>query len=108
MPNPIPSTKSFTNFITSNEMIAVASSILVTPLILGSVASLGSNLPVIGNNVWAVLLIASFIVFGLSSMVPAGMLRSVVIGVAGGLFINFLITNPLTGRFFNRIAQRGQ
>jgi len=108
MAKTIPSVKSFTNFATSNEMITVASAILVTPLILGSVASLGTNLPVIGNNVWAVLLIASFIVFGLSSLVPAGMLRSIVIGVAGGLFINFLITNPISGRFFNRITARGQ
>jgi len=96
----------FTNFIKSDEMITVASAILVTPLILGTVLNLGSNVPFVGQNVWVLLLIASFVVFGLSSMVPKGFMRSIVMGVGAGLFINFLITNPLTGRFFNRIVNR--
>jgi len=105
---PTLSVSKYTDFIKSNEMVTVASAIIVTPLILASVVSLGTNLPVIGNNVWLVLLIASFVVFGLSSMVPAGILRSVVMGVGAGLFINFLIINPATRGIFSRLQTVGK
>jgi len=97
----------FTDFITSNEMVTVASAILVTPIILGSVVNFGSSVPFIGTNVWVILLIASFIIFGLTSMVPTGKARALVMGIGAGLFINFLITNPLTGKFFAGILTRG-
>ncbi len=77
----------FTKFLTSNEMIAVASAIIVTPLLLKSIESVISRFPVLRNNFTIGLLVAAFFLFVLAGLVPSGMLRSVVLGVSAGVVI---------------------
>ena len=80
----------FTKFLTSPEIIVAASAILLTPLILKSLESIVARFPVFGNNLTIGLIIAAIVIFAIAFMVPAGMIRSVVLGLVAGIVITLI------------------
>ena len=76
----------FTGFIKSNEFIAVASAVLFTPVILGSVNALISRFPVIRDNFAIGMAVAAFLIIIIAGML-SGFLRSIVLGLAAGVLL---------------------
>jgi len=77
----------FSEFLTSNEMIAVGSAVLLTPVILGTVTALISRFPVLRDNFAIGMAVAAFVIILLAGMVGAGFVRSVVLGLAAGVLL---------------------
>ena len=77
----------YTNFIKSNEFIAVASAVLITPVILGMVTSLIGRLPFLRNNFAVGMIVASLIIFVIAGMFGSGMLRAIVLGISAGVLL---------------------
>jgi len=76
----------FTDFIQSNEFIAVGSAVLLTPVILGTVTALISRFPVLRDNFAIGMAIAGFVIILIASMF-SGMVRSIVLGLAAGVLL---------------------
>lgn len=90
----------FKKFITSPEIVAVGSAILVTPLIQATVESLVGSIPVVQNHATIALIIAAFVIFILASRIKMMMFRAVALGVAGGLLITAIepfVSNAIGG-----------
>jgi len=76
----------FTSFIKSNEMIAVASAVLITPVVMASVTSLLSRVPFLRDNFAIGMIVASLVIFILSSMI-GGIARPILLGISAGVLL---------------------
>lgn len=94
----------FTNFIQSNEFIAVASAVLITPVILGIVTNLISRVPLLRNNFAIGMLVASILIFILAGMFGSGMLRSVLLGVSAGVLLVGIQSTTIAQSLLNRLG----
>jgi len=95
----------FKDFIVSKEMIAVASAILITPVLLGTITAIVSRFPLIRDNVAIGLAVASFILFAIAMMFsPTGILRSVLIGVAAGTLITGIQSTTFAQNILGRLG----
>ena len=95
----------FMEFIRSREMIAVASAILITPILLGTITAIVSRFPLLRDNVAIGLAVASFALFLIAMMFsPTGILRSIFIGVAAGTLITALQSTTFAQNILGRLG----
>jgi len=94
----------FRNFITSKEFIAVASAVLITPVILSSVTAMIGRLPFLRNNFAIGMLVASLIIFIIASMFGDGMLRAVLLGISAGVLLVGIQSTTLAQNLLNRLG----
>lgn len=76
----------FSSFIKSNEMIAVASAVLITPIVMASVTSLLSRVPFLRDNFAIGMVVASIVIFILSGMI-GGIARPILLGISAGVLL---------------------
>ena len=100
----------FTSFVTSDTVIVVAGAILVTPILLGilSTTILG-GLPVIRDNVFLALGLASLILFILAILlrgVFGNKLSMLFFGASAGALINAIQQTSFAQNILNRIGGR--
>lgn len=91
----------FQKFLTSPEIIAIGSAIIVTPFIIGLVENFVDNVPFLKDHVTIGLVLAAFAIFILATKIRSSMFRAVAIGIAGGLLITALepfISDLIGGR----------
>jgi hypothetical protein len=67
-------------------MIAVASAILITPVVMASVTSLISRVPFLRDNFAIGMIVASLVIFIISSMV-GGIFRPILLGISAGVLL---------------------
>ncbi len=94
----------YTNFIKSNEFVAVASAVLITPVVLGMVTSLIGRLPFLQNNFAIGMIVASIIIFIIAGMFGSGMLRAVVLGISAGVLLVGLQSTTFVQSALNRLG----
>ncbi len=94
----------YTNFIKSNEFVAVASAVLITPVVLGMVTSLIGRLPFLQNNFAIGMIVASIIIFIIAGMFGSGMLRAVVLGISAGVLLVGLQSTSFVQSALNRLG----
>jgi len=94
----------FTDFLKSGEVVTVASALLITPVILGTVSSFGANLPVIGDRIWIIFLIASIVIFSVASMFT-GIIKNVLLGLSVGLAINSMLSTQFGAQLVSRFIR---
>jgi len=93
----------FTTFLKSKEMIAVASAILITPVILATVTSLLSRVPFLRDNFAIGMLIASLAIFIIASMV-GGFLQPVLLGISAGVLLVGIQSTTFAQNLLNRLG----
>jgi len=96
--------KGFMGFIKSNEVIAVASAILITPVIMASITAIISKVPLLRDHFAIGMLVASFIIFALSAMMT-GMLRAVLLGISAGVLIVGLQSTSIVQGFLGKLEE---
>lgn len=94
----------FTSFVKSNEMIAVASAVLITPVVLGTVTALISRFPLLRDNFAIGLIVAAFFIILLAAMIPNRMIKSIVLGVAAGTLITAFQSTTLAQNLLGRLS----
>jgi len=102
----IPSLKigNFTEFLKSNEFVAVASAVLITPIILSSVTALIGRLPLLRNNFAIGMLVASLIIFIIASMFTQGFMRSIILGISAGVLLVGIQSTTVAQNLLNRLG----
>jgi len=93
----------FMEFLKSKEMIAVASAVLITPVILATVTGLLSRVPFLRDNFAIGMLIGSLLIFIIASMV-GGMLRSVLLGISAGVLLVGIQSTTFAQGLLNRLG----
>lgn len=96
-------TDNFVSFIKSNEMIAIASAILITPLVLSLVTSLISRVPFLRDHFAIGMLIASLAIFVLASM-SSGAIRAVLLGISAGVLLVGIQSTTIAQNLLNRLG----
>jgi len=96
--------KNFTSFVRSKEFVAVASAVLITPVILGLVTSLISRLPLLRNNFAVGMLVASIIIFIIASMFGDGLMRAVLLGISAGVLLVGIQSLTFAQNLLNRLG----
>jgi len=95
----------FTSFLMSNEVIAVGSAILITPLLMASITAIVGRVPFLRDNFAVGMIVASFILFVLSSTFGTGMLRAVALGISAGVLIVGLQSTSLVQSFLGKLEE---
>jgi len=86
---PTVSVSKFQTFLTSKEFIAVASAVVVTPLILTQVRNIVARTPLLQRNFTIGMVLVGFVIFLIAFMV-SGFIRTILIGVGAGVAITAL------------------
>lgn len=94
----------FKSFISSKEFVAVASAVLITPVILSTVTALISRLPLLRNNFAIGMLVASVIIFILAMMFGDGLLRAVLLGISAGVLLVGIQSTTVAQNLLNRLG----
>jgi hypothetical protein len=94
----------FSDFLTSNEFVAVASAVLITPIVLSTVTALISRLPLLRNNFAIGMLVASLIIFIIASMFSQGFMRSVFLGISAGVLLVGIQSTTVAQNLLNRLG----
>jgi len=94
----------YADFIKSNEFVAVASAVLITPVVLGLVTSLIGRLPFLRNNFAIGMIVASIIIFIIAGMFGSGTLRAIVLGVSAGVLLVGLQSTSFVQSALNRLG----
>ena len=97
-------TGGFVGFLKSNEVIAVASAILITPVIMASITAIVGRVPFLRDNFAIGMIVASFILFALSAMF-SGMLRAVVLGISAGVLIVGIQSTSIVQGFLGKLEE---
>ena len=92
----------FTSFIRSNEMIAVASAILITPIVMASVTSIISRFPFLRDNFAIGMLVASLAIFIIAGML-SGMLRAIALGISAGVLLVGIQSTTIAQNLLGRL-----
>jgi hypothetical protein len=92
----------FTSFIKSNEMIAVASAVLITPVVMASVTSLLSRVPFLRDNFAIGMIVASLVIFILSSMI-GGIARPILLGISAGVLLVGIQSTQIAQNLLGRL-----
>lgn len=79
----------FQKFVTSDEVVAVGSAIIITPLLLKSIEAIVAKVPFLRDHFSVGLAIAAFVIFILAGKMTkqGSKLRPVLVGIAGGVLI---------------------
>ncbi len=94
----------FRSFITSKEFIAVASAVLITPVILTTVTALISRLPFLRDHFAIGMLVVSILLFILASMFGETMLRAVLLGISAGVLLVGVQSTTIAQNLLNRLG----
>lgn len=94
----------FRSFVTSKEFIAVASAVLITPVVLTTVTALISRAPFLRDHFAIGMLIASIALFILSSMLGDGLLRAVALGISAGILLVGVQSTTIAQNLLNRLG----
>jgi len=94
----------YTSFLQSKEFVAVASAVLITPVVLGLVTSMIGRLPFLRNNFAIGMIVASIIIFIIAGMFGDGMLRAVILGISAGVFLVGLQSTTFVQGALNRLG----
>ena len=94
----------FTSFVRSKEFVAVASAVLITPIVLSSVTALIGRLPFLRNNFAIGMIVASAIIFILAGMFGDGMIRAVVLGISAGVLLVGIQSTTIAQTLLNRLG----
>jgi len=94
----------FTQFLKSNEFVAVASAVLITPVVLSSVTALISRLPLLRNNFAIGMLVASLIIFIIASMFTQGFMRAIILGISAGVLLVGIQSTTVAQNLLNRLG----
>jgi len=97
-------TQSFVTFLKSKEMIAVASAILITPVILATVTALLSRVPFLRDNFAIGMLIASLAIFLIASMFSGSMFQPVLLGISAGVLLVGIQSTTFAQNLLNRLG----
>lgn len=92
----------FVSFIKSTEMIAVASAILITPIVMGSVTALIGRFPFLRDNFAIGMLVASLVIFVIAGML-SGMLRAMALGISAGVLLVGLQSTSFAQELLGRL-----
>ena len=95
----------FVGFLKSNEVIAVGSAILITPIIMTSITAIVSRVPFLRDHFALGMVVASFILFALSATFGTGMLRAVALGISAGLLIVGLQSTSVVQGFLSKLEE---
>lgn len=79
----------FKEFVTSKEIVAIGSAILVTPILLTGIESLIAKFPILKDHLTIALVITAFVIFIFATKLK-GIFGAVLIGIAGGVLITGL------------------
>lgn len=90
----------FQSFVMSPEIIAVASAVIVTPMLLGSIEGLIERVPLLKDHITIALIVVGFVVFIIASKLH-GIPKFIIIGIAGGLLITGI--NPFIQEQFKKV-----
>ena len=93
----------FMDFLKSKEMIAVASAVLITPVILAFVTSLISRVPFLRDNFAIGMIVGALIIFIIASMV-GGIFRSVMLGISAGVLLVGIQSTSFAQGLLNRLG----
>jgi len=94
----------FRSFITSKEFIAVASAVLITPVILTTVTALISRLPFLRDHFAIGMLIVSIIIFILAGMFGETIMRAILLGVSAGVLLVGVQSTTIAQNLLNRLG----
>ena len=94
----------YTSFIKSNEFVAVASAVLITPVVLGMVTNLIGKLPFLRNNFAIGMIVASLIIFIIAGMFGTGLFRAVILGISAGVLLVGLQSTSFVQGALNRLG----
>jgi len=94
----------FRSFVTSKEFVAVASAVLITPVILSTVTALISRLPLLRNNFAIGMLVASLVIFIIASMFGDGLMRAVILGISAGVLLVGIQSTTIAQNLLNRLG----
>lgn len=92
----------FVEFLKSKELIAVASAILITPVILATVTALISRVPFLRDNFAIGMLIGSLAIFLIASMV-GGILRPILLGISAGVLLVGIQSTTIAQNLLGRL-----
>ncbi len=95
---------SFTKFLMSNEVIAVGSAILITPILLSGITGIVSRVPLLRDHFAIGMVVASFILFVISASF-SGMLRAVALGISAGILIVGLQSTSIVQGFLSKLEE---
>lgn len=93
-------TKAISGLVKSPEVIAIATSVFIVPLIQPFVDRLIAKIPFLNKHRTIALILVGVVVFMLASKIKGAMFRAVAIGIAGSLFI--LGLSPVINQFVRR------
>lgn len=93
----------FMDFLKSKEMIAVASAVLITPVVLATVTSLISRVPFLRDNFAIGMVVGALIIFAIASMV-GGIFRSVMLGISAGVLLVGIQSTTFAQSLLNRLG----
>lgn len=94
-------TKSLGALVKSPEVIAIATSVFITPLVQPFVDRLIARIPFLNQHRTIALIIVGVIIFMMAAKLKAGgFVRAIVIGIAGSLFI--IGVAPFINQFVRR------
>jgi hypothetical protein len=88
------------SLIKAPETIAIATSVLLVPIVQPFIDSIIARIPFLNSHRTLALIVAGVFIFIVASKVRSNIFRSVVIGIAGSLFI--LGISPLINQFVRR------
>lgn len=84
----------------SPETIAIATSVMLVPIVQPFIDGIIAKIPFLNRNRTIGLIVAGVFIFLVAAKVKSQIFRSVVIGIAGSLFI--LGISPLINQFVRR------
>jgi len=93
-------TKTLGQMVKSPEVIAIATSVFLVPIVQPFVDSILSKIPFLNQHRTLGLIVAGVIIFMVASKVKSQIFRAVIIGIAGSLFI--LGLSPIINQFVRR------
>lgn len=93
-------TKTIGAMVKSPEVIAIATSVFLVPIVQPFIDSIISKIPFLKNHRTLALIVAGVVIFFVASKVKSSIFRAVVIGIAGSLFI--LGLSPIINQFVRR------
>ncbi len=93
----------FTSFIKSKEMIAVASAVLITPVILATVTALISRVPFLRDNFAIGMIVGSLAIFIIASMV-GGIASTILLGISAGVLLVGIQSTSFAQSLLNRLG----
>lgn len=84
----------------SPEVIAIATSVFLVPMVQPFVDSIIAKIPFLNKHRTLALMVVGIVIFFIASKVKSQIFRAVIIGIAGSLFI--LGLSPIINQFVRR------